>query len=61
MLYFVVGLLLATWPVYPYFSRIRPFVLGLPFSLVYLIGILLLTFAVMLGLYLWEKKVGELD
>lgn len=49
------------WPIYSWFSRIEPFVLGMPFALVYLVGLLLLIFLVMLGLYLWEDGKGELD
>jgi len=42
------------WPVYPRFSSIAPRVLGMPFSLVYVVGVLLLSFSGLLGLYLWE-------
>lgn len=44
------------WPVYPYFSRIYPLVLGIPFSLFYLICILLLSFLVLAGLYFWDER-----
>ncbi len=49
------------WPVYSWFSRIRPMILGVPFSLAYLISLLLLVFFTMLGLYIWEDKNGEID
>jgi len=42
------------WPVYPRFSSIEPRLLGMPFSLAYVIGILVLSFSALLGLYLWE-------
>lgn len=42
------------WPVYPVFARIEPRVLGLPLSLAYVVGALVLSFAVLFGLYLWE-------
>ena len=37
------------WPVHAVFSRLRPFVLGLPFSLFYLATLLVLTFSVPLA------------
>lgn len=49
------------WPIYPFFSRIHPMVLGIPFSLVYLILLLLACFVVLLGLFLWEERHGEND
>ncbi|MDX1578126.1 MAG: hypothetical protein R3266_06565 [Gemmatimonadota bacterium] len=53
---FYVGLFAAlVWPVYPRFASIEPRVLGVPFSLVYVVVALLLSFAVLLGLYLWER------
>jgi hypothetical protein len=36
------------WPVYPLVSRIRPLVFGLPFSLVYLLGLTIISFVVLL-------------
>jgi hypothetical protein len=48
------------WPVYPWFSSIEPRVLGMPFSLTYLIIILVVVFSMMLGLFLWEDKNDEL-
>lgn len=61
VVYFAVVFWCLIWPVYPYFSRIKPLVLGLPFSLFYLVAVLLCSFLVMLGLYLWEARHGELD
>ncbi len=60
-IYFVVAFLLMIWPVYPIFSRVRPLLLGLPFSLVYLVTVLVVSFLVILGLYLWEAHHGELE
>ena len=58
---FIAVFLTSIWPIYPVFSRIRPVVLGLPFSLVYLIILLLFSFFVLLSLYLWESRNGRLD
>ena len=49
------------WPVYPFFSHARPLVLGIPFSLAYLVGLLLISFAAGLALYRWEDRQGMLD
>jgi hypothetical protein len=44
------------WPIHPFFSRIDPVVLGLPFSLFYLIVLIAICFLALLGLYLWDKR-----
>ena len=49
------------WPIYTWFSRVRPFVMGMPFSLVYLIFLLLVCFFALLGLFLWEDRRGKLE
>ncbi len=49
------------WPIYAWFSRIRPFVLGMPFSLFYILLLLLLCFFSLLALYLWEDSRGKLE
>ncbi|MFQ5743526.1 MAG: hypothetical protein ACE5HV_08045 [Acidobacteriota bacterium] len=56
-----IGIFLAfMWPIYLYFDRIRPFVIGLPLSLFYLIVLLLVSFLTLLGLYLWESRHDKL-
>ncbi|HSF19721.1 MAG TPA: hypothetical protein VLK65_29640 [Vicinamibacteria bacterium] len=57
----IIAFLATMWPIYPLFSRVFPLVLGMPFSLFYLVTILVTVFFVMLGLYLWESANGELD
>ncbi len=59
--FFCLVFLASIWPVYPLFSRIQPLVLGLPFSLAYLVILLVAAFLVLLGLYLWEQRHGELE
>ena len=61
VLYFIVVFLAMMWPVYPVFSKISPMLLGIPLSLFYLVVLLLLSFIVLLSLYLWESHRGELD
>lgn len=48
------------WPVYAWFSRIEPMVLGMPFSLFYLVVVIALVFSVMLALFLWEARNDRL-
>jgi len=58
----VIGTFLATmWPIYPLFSRIRPFVLGMPTSLFYLLVLVFLVFFSLLALYRWEDKRGKFE
>ena len=49
------------WPIHPLFSRIDPMVLGVPFSLFYLIVLIAVCFLALLGLYLWEKRRPQSD
>lgn len=49
------------WPVYPLFDQIRPYILGIPFSLFYLVTLLSATFVALLTVYLWELKNDEVD
>lgn len=56
----VLAFLATMWPIYPLFSSIEPRVLGMPFSLVYLVIILVVVFVVMVGLFLWEDRNGRL-
>lgn len=59
--YFLLIFVGMIWPVYPLFDQIRPFVLGIPFSLFYLVMLLSATFAALLAVYLWESKNDEMD
>ncbi len=61
ILYFLVVFGAMMWPIYPFFSRITPMLLGIPFSLFYLVALLGLSFLVLLALYLWEANRGELE
>ncbi len=47
------------WPVYPRFASIEPRVLGLPFSLTYVIGGVLLSFVVLWSLLRWENRRAD--
>ncbi len=55
-LFYVALFLALLWPVYPRFAGIEPRVLGLPFSMAYVIGGVLLSFAVLLTLFTWERR-----
>jgi hypothetical protein len=57
---FIGGFFATIWPIYPLFNRIRPFVLGIPFSLFYLIILVGVCFGAMLALYIWEDRHGKL-
>jgi fatty acid desaturase len=59
--FFLSAFVALIWPVYPNFAGLRPVVLGLPFSLVYVVIVLLVTFGVLLGLYVWEDRRGLHD
>lgn len=59
--FFVAVFVALVWPVYPHFASARPFVLGMPFSLFYVVILLLAAFGVLLGLYLWEDRRGLHD
>jgi len=61
ILLFIGVFLASVWPVAPVFSRIHPVILGLPFFLVYLIILLLFSFSLLLGLYIWETRTGRVD
>lgn len=60
-LFFIIVFFALMWPVYPLFSGIRPVVLGMPFSLVYLVVILAVSFLVLLGLFTWEGRADRRD
>jgi len=52
--FYILLFLAVIWPVYPAFATIEPRILGMPFSMAYVVGALLLSFSALLWLYLWE-------
>lgn len=59
---FYVGLFLfLVWPIYPRFADARPFVLGLPASLAYVVYAVLASFLGLLALFLWEDRRDDGD
>lgn len=44
------------WPAYAAFADIRPLVLGMPLSLVYVVLWVVASFLVLLALFLWEGR-----
>ena len=61
VVYFCLVFLAMIWPIYPIFSRIDPTILGMPFSLFYLIFLLVTSFLVLFGLYRLEENSREED
>ena len=61
--FYLLLFLLLVWPIYPRFAGARPFVLGMPLSLVYVVALVVLSFLGLLGLFLWEgrRRSGESD
>ncbi len=54
--FYVLLFLALLWPVYPRFSGIEPRVFGMPFSLVYVVIGVLLSFLVLFALFRWERR-----
>lgn len=54
--YFLAVVAALMWPVYELAAGIEPRLLGVPFSLAYLVILLVGSFVVLLGLYLWEGR-----
>ncbi|NKB88313.1 MAG: hypothetical protein GKS06_08845 [Acidobacteria bacterium] len=44
------------WPLYTPFARVRPLVLGMPFSLFWLAFLLVASFGVAFAMYRWESR-----
>lgn len=58
---FVVIFFAFMWPIYPIFNHVRPLILGMPLSLLYLVFLLSVAFGAILTLYLWEDRHGKLQ
>lgn len=58
LLFFIIVFLATMWPVYPVFNRIEPFVVGMPFSLFYVLGLTIVSFTVLLVFHI---RVGSSD
>lgn len=57
--FYLLLFLLLVWPVYPRFAGARPFVLGVPLSLAYVVALVFLSFGALAGLFLWEGRRGR--
>ncbi len=57
-IYFVVVFAAMMWPIYPWFARARPLLLGMPFGLFYLAALVVVSFGVALALFVWELRSG---
>ena len=60
MVFSFVALAALIWPVYAIVGGIEPRVLGVPFSLAYLVLVVGTVFTVMLCLFLWEDRNDRL-
>ncbi len=60
-LVFVGAFATTMWPLFTLLNRIRPLVLGIPFSLFALIVLVLICFGSMLALFRWEDARGRLE
>lgn len=54
--FFIAAFLATLWPVYEWAGGALPLVFGLPFDLFYLAVILVGSFFVLLGLFVWEGR-----
>ncbi len=61
VVFYVLAAFGMSWPVYAIFSRVRPLVLGMPFSLFYLACWVIASFLVLLALFRWESRQGEAE
>jgi len=61
LVFFLLVFLGMIWPVVTLFSHARPLIFGLPFFLFYLAVLLISSFLVLLGLFLWEERSGSPD
>jgi TRAP-type C4-dicarboxylate transport system permease small subunit len=59
IVFYALALLAVGWPVYSWFNHARPLVLGMPFGLFYLAGVVIASFAVQLALLRWEIRRGK--
>ena len=59
IIFFTIVFLATLWPIYPLASRIRPMLLGMPFSLAFLVGLIVLTFAVLLWFFYRMDKEDD--
>jgi hypothetical protein len=63
--WFVLVFLAMIWPLYVPMARVRPLVLGVPFSLAWIAGLLIASFFVLLGYHLHQgrarRRGGEGD
>ena len=59
--FYVVMWVVLIYPGYIPFNRIRPFVLGMPFSLFWQVAWIVATVVVLAGLFAWERRTRSAD
>ncbi len=47
------------WPIYPLVGHIESFILGMPFSIVWVLFCLLLSFSGLLAFFLWDEHLWD--
>ena len=58
LFYFILTLALI-WPPATLFAKVRPLILGMPFSLAAIALLILTSFSVLLVLFIWEGRTGH--
>lgn len=59
LLFYIAVTLALIWPVTTIVSRVRPIVLGMPFSLFAIACLITTSFSVLLALFIWEIRTGN--
>jgi len=56
LLFYLAAFAAMVWPVMTLFNRVRPLVLGMPFSLFFIASVVVASFLVQLALFRWEQR-----
>ena len=59
LLFYILVTLALIWPLATLFSRVRPIVFGMPFSLFSIAALIVMSFSVLLVLFIWEGRTGN--
>ena len=56
LIFYLAAFAAMVWPVMTLFNRVRPLVLGMPFSLFFIGSVVVASFLVQLALFRWEQR-----
>jgi len=56
LIFYLLAFAAMVWPVMTLFNRVRPLVLGMPFSLFFIASVVVASFLVQLALFRWEQR-----